>query len=92
VETAVKTAFTRTFNQQKLKEKSGTALKTVKSKKRSIEEAFGDDGVNDADEEEEGLLEEGLPAIKGKLSSNVELSLKEQKPKKKAATKKKAKK
>lgn len=86
VETAVKTAFTRTFNQQKLRQKSGSALKTVKSKKRSVEEAFGDEGVNEADEEEEE--EELQPAtIKGKLSSNVELSLKEQKPKKKGAKK-----
>lgn len=94
VETAVKTAFTRTFNQQKLKEKSGTALKTVKSKKRSKEEAFGDEGVNEVDEEEEE--EEALQpaAIKGKLSSNVELELKEPKKKgaKKTSTKKKAKK
>lgn len=95
VETAVKTAFTRTFNQQKMREKSGTALKTVKSKKRSVDEAFGDEGVNDIEEEEDD--DEGLGAgnIKGKLSSNVELSLKEEKPKKgakKAPGKKKAKK
>lgn len=92
VETAVKTAFTRTFNQQVLKDKSGAALKTVKSKKRTVEDAFGDDGVNDFDDEEEEQesLEPGN--IKGKLSANVELSLKDQKSKKKGAKKPAAKK
>lgn len=95
VATAVKTAFTKAFNQQKLKSKTGNVVKNLKkeSKKRDIEDAFGDEGVNDVGEEEEA--EELQPGDVQQKFSNIQnknvavsLSIKEKKkPGKKGSSK-----
>jgi replication factor C subunit 1 len=87
VETAVKTAFTRTFNSQLGRAKNGAVLKDQKAsaKKRKASamddgELNLDDGVMDDDEDEsEDVGVEGVEALKGKLGKKgVVLELKNQ--------------
>ncbi len=104
VPTAVKTAFTRTFNAQGLKVKSGAVLKDAKvSKKRKasggvVEDDDDDDGLNLDDGvmalDDEDVDEDDVDAIASKLGKNkgVSLELKGGATSKKAPKKKQAKK
>ena len=101
VPTAVKTAFTRTFNTQCVKVKNGAVLKDAKvSKKRKAGGGAGnggdddegglnlDEGVMAVDEEEEEEVDADALASKlGKKGVSLELKKKETKGKKGAAGK-----
>ena len=76
-----------------MKSKTGNVVKNLKTKKRAVEEAFGDEGVNDAGEEEEaealqpGDVQEKFSKIQNKNVA-VSLSINEKKkPGKKGSSK-----
>lgn len=90
VPTAVKTAFTRAFNKQQLKDKRGFS-KSAPAKKRKAEAAFEDedDGLGQEEEEEEEEKAITVGDLKTKLSKSVNLIEKEKGSKKGAKKSKK---
>lgn len=102
VATAVKTAFTRTFNAQSVRVKNGAMLKDAKvSKKRKASGGAGDDddddglnlddGVMAVDDEDEDVDDVDTDAIASKLGKKgVSLELKAKKNSKGGTTKKAA--